>query len=169
MNKICAFLICTACSTAAYSQISDYFLPLIIENDTVGYKDIRGGDFVVIKVWEDAIDDIFDKVVSDNKRLKVQRASSAEKIQVEFLWKRDLKSSSEPIKEGTARHLINAGKSMRAGLLVSILGTGGGTALIYSGQPALGAVIITASGLVSTLIQFYTATEFINAGLELKE
>jgi len=168
MNRFFPFLICIACSTTAFSQVAGYFVPLVIENDTVGYKDTRGGDFVVIKVWGDESEEIFNRVVNDNKRLKVQRASSAEKIQLEFLWTKD-QSSREPIKKGPARHLINAGNSMRAGLLVNILGTAGGTVLVYTGQPVLGSLVITASGLVSTIMQFYTAAELTNAGLELKE
>lgn len=168
MKKLLFPLFLIFLTSTAFGQVAGYFVPLVIENDTVGYKDTRGGDFVVIKVWGDESEEIFNRVVNDNKRLKVQRASSAEKIQLEFLWTKD-QSSIEPIKKGAARHLINAGNSMRASLLVSILGTGGGTVLIYSGQPALGSLIITASNLVSTIMQFYTAAELNNAGLELKE
>ena len=168
MKKLIVTLFFIFLTSNVFGQVAGYFVPLVIENDTVGYKDTRGGDFVVIKVWGDESEEIFNRVVNDNKRLKVQRASSAEKIQLEFLWTKD-QSSREPIKEGPARHLINAGNSMRAGLLVNILGTAGGTVLVYTGQPELGSLVITASGLVSTIMQFYTAAELTNAGLEFNE
>ena len=168
MKKLIVTLFFIFLTSNVFGQVAGYFVPLVIENDTVGYKDTRGGDFVVINVWGDESEEIFNRVVNDNKRLKVQRASSAEKIQLEFLWTKD-QSSREPIKKGPARHLINAGNSMRAGLLVNILGTAGGTVLVYTGQPVLGSLVITASGLVSTIMQFYTAAELTNAGLEFNE
>jgi len=168
MKKLIVTLFFIFLTSNVFGQVAGYFVPLVIENDTVGYKDTRGGDFVVIKVWGDESEEIFNRVVNDNKRLKVQRASSAEKIQIEFLWSKD-QSSREPLKKGAARHLINAGNSMRAGLLVNIIGTAGGTVLVYTGQPVLGSLVITASGLVSTIMQFYTAAELTNAGLEFNE
>jgi len=168
MKKLIVTLFFIFLTSNVFGQVAGYFVPLVIENDTVGYKDTRGGDFVVIKVWGDESEEIFNRVVNDNKRLKVQRASSAEKIQIEFLWSKN-QSSREPLKKGAARHLINAGNSMRAGLLVNIIGTAGGTVLVYTGQPVLGSLVITASGLVSTIMQFYTAAELTNAGLEFNE
>ena len=168
MKKLIVTLFFIFLTSNVFGQVAGYFVPLVIENDTVGYKDTSGGDFVVIKVWGDESEEIFNRVVNDNKRLKVQRASSAEKIQIEFLWSKN-QSSREPLKKGAARHLINAGNSMRAGLLVNIIGTAGGTVLVYTGQPVLGSLVITASGLVSTIMQFYTAAELTNAGLEFNE
>ena len=80
MKKLIVTLFFIFLTSNVFGQVAGYFVPLVIENDTVGYKDTRGGDFVVIKVWGDESEEIFNRVVNDNKRLKVQRASSAEKI-----------------------------------------------------------------------------------------
>lgn len=170
MKRLLVLVLIVFNSTGVYCQISEYFSPLIIQNDTIGFKDLRGGDFVIIKVWADASNEIFDEIVQTNKRNKVQRASAAERIQVEFLWEKDSgKKKTISAKQGTAKHLINAGNSMRTGLLVNIIGTAGGTVLLYTGQPVLGSIVISASGLISTIIQFYTASELTNAGLEMNE